>query len=623
MNLINVEQVSKTQGNKKLFENISFGINEGDKIALIGLNGCGKSTLLKILCDVEGPDSGVVSRNRALKMSILSQVPVFDSEDTILGHILKGESPKLTLIKKYEDCTEKIKNKPNDPVLQKELENLSHLMDTEDAWQFEREIRAILDQFGLTDLNRKMSELSGGMLKKVALAQCLVSDNNLLILDEPTNHLDIETIGWLENYLSKNIKTLIMVTHDRYFLDRVCNHIIEIDREQIYQFNGNYSYYIEKKTELENNLQAEQDRIRSVLRNELVWLKRGPKARGTKQKARIDRISDLQSRKVTDQTESLDISVIGRRLGNKILDLEGVSKSFNGNLVIKDFTYAFKKGEKIGIIGPNGVGKSTLLNLITGKLQPDSGKIDAGINTHFGFFDQNAVQLNPNQRVIDFIRSTSEHITLANGEVISAGKMLERFLFTAKQQSSYIENLSGGERRRLYLLHILMKNPNFLLFDEPTNDLDIQTLCVLEDFLDNFGGCVILVSHDRYFMDRLAGMLLVFEGGGEISLFAGNYTEYLDSMQEKESIKQQKPKADSKKPEPEKKQEKKKLSYNEKREFSGIEKEIEQMEKEKAEIEQKFNLGKWDDVLTKRHKELEELILKKMERWEYLSGFTD
>ncbi|HCL58003.1 MAG TPA: hypothetical protein DHW82_13490 [Spirochaetia bacterium] len=622
MNLVNLDKVSKTQGDKKLFENISFGMNDGDKIALIGINGSGKSTLLKMIAGIENPDNGTIARNRALKISFLPQVPLFQPENTILEHILKSNDPKILLIREYEQWTEKIKKSPDNESLQKKLMEIMHRMDQEDVWGFEREIRSILDQFGLDDLEIKMGSLSGGMLKKVALAQSLVLDSQLLILDEPTNHLDLQMIDWLEKYLCEKSKTVIMVTHDRYFLDRVCNQIIEIDHEKIYTFNGNYSYYLEKKTEIENSFQAENERIASILRKEMVWLRRGVLARGTKQQARIDRITEMQNRKKIEEKENLELGVLGRRLGNKILELLNVSKSFDGKPVIKDFTYTFKKNERIGIIGPNGSGKSTLLNLITGKIKEDSGKIDSGQNTFFGLFDQNAIDLNPEERVIDFIRNTAEHITLNNGETLSAGKMLERFLFTAKQQSSPIEKLSGGERRRLYMLHVLMKNPNFLLLDEPTNDLDIKTLSILEDFLETFPGCVVAVSHDRYFMDRIAGLLLVFDGKTNITLFPGNYSEYLES-QESETLQSEKSKTLPKKIEPKKEKEKTKLSYHEKREYEKIEKEIEVLEKEKSEIEERFGSGSWQEDLALRHKELEKILQEKMNRWEYLSSFEE
>lgn len=618
MNLITIDKVSKVLGDKTLFENISLGINEGEKVALFGVNGCGKSTLLKIIASFETCDSGTISKNKVLKVSFLNQVPLFNPQDTILEHIFKSDDPKVKLIKKYEKCSEKLKESPEHNEANKELDELTHLMDSHDAWHYEREISAILDQLAIKDLNQQMNTLSGGMLKKVALAQCLVATNNLLILDEPTNHLDLETITWLEEYLAKDVKTLIMVTHDRYFLDRICDQIIEIEYKKIYQFKGNYTYYLEKKSEIENSIHSENERVEAILRKELIWLKKGVKARGTKQKARIDRIEEMRNRNKIPVGEDFELEVPGRRLGNKILELTSVSKSFNGQIIINDFSYTFKKNERIGIIGPNGSGKTTLLNLITGKIQCDSGKIEQGINTHFGFFDQNSMRLNPNQRVIDFIKQTSEQITLSNGEILSAGKILERFLFTTKEQSFFIEKLSGGERRRLYLLHILMKNPNFLLFDEPTNDLDIKTLSILEDFLENFGGCVILVSHDRYFLDRLAGTLLVFGGNGYVHKFVGNYSDYLE-FKAAGIQGTQKAKTAIKKKGIIKKQEKRKLSYLEEREFEGIEREIYALEKEKAEIEEFFNQGKWDDLKTKRYQELENLILQKMERWEYLS----
>lgn len=615
MNLISIDKISKTMGDKTLFTDISFGLDEGQKTALIGVNGCGKSTLLKIIAGLEQPDTGIVSQNRECKINYLPQLPIHNPSDTILDHIMKGESELVKLIRHYE----KLCANPSDtPGYQKDLDITMEEMNKQDAWQYEYEVKSILGELGINDVSLKLGELSGGMLKKVALAQALIDEGNLLILDEPTNHLDINTVDWLQTHLSKTNKSILMVTHDRYFLDSICNNIIEIDRGGIYTFNGNYSYYLEKKTEIEHSIQREEDRIKSILRNELKWLKAGVKARTTKQRARKDRIEQMQNRPKIQKEQNIELEISGRRLGKQILEVEDISKSYGENKVIKPFTYTFKHKEKLGIVGPNGAGKSTFIRLITSEEPSDSGEVRTGVNTTFAVFDQHSKALDPDKRLIDVIKDEKETIFLPNGKSISAGQMLEKFLFPSIMHHTPVHKLSGGEKRRLHLVLILMQNPNFLILDEPTNDLDIKTLAVLEDFLVDFPGCLLVVSHDRIFMNRVTDTLLVFDGKGNIDKFPGDYDDYIEEKKEREAAAKkeikEKPIAKAKPSN--------KLTYMEKQELETIEPDIEKMEAEKAEHEAVLAKGgtNYTSLAEAQQKidELEEAILEKMERYEYL-----
>ena len=622
MNLLSIDSISKTIANKLLFSNISFGIEEGEKVALIGINGCGKSTLLKIIAGIEKNDTGKVSKNGGLKINFLNQIPKYNMTDTIKDHIFKTDNIITRLIGRYEELCKLVgENNSYD----NEFHEVMEKMDKENVWDYEHEITSILNELNIDDLSVNMSKLSGGALKKVALAETLIGDANLLLMDEPTNHLDVKTIQYLENYLLKTSKSLILVTHDRYFLDNVCNTIIEIDRNIITKFEGNYSYYLEKKSQLEEHMMKEDDRVENILRKELEWYKRQPKARTTKSKSRMDSIDEMMTHETFRKKENVELSISGKRLGKKILELDNICKSFDNKILINNFSYVFKQNEKIGIVGPNGCGKSTFLNLITGLLKPDSGTIDKGINTVFGYFTQNKEEFNPDLRVIDYIKSIAEMITLSNGKTISAGKMLEKFLFSAGMHYHTISTLSGGERRRLYLLSILMKNPNFLILDEPTNDFDIKTLSILEDFLIEFGGCLIIVSHDRYFMNRITDTLLSFKENGEIISFPGSYSEYLEYDEfSKQKVITEKPVFEKniieKKPE----EKKPKLTFKEKKELETLEEEIDKLETEKKQLEQKFSNGnnKSPDLLnwTKRYSEIEDILSKNIKRWEYLAG---
>lgn len=627
MNLISLDSVSKTIGSKKLFDNISFGVSEGQKIALIGINGSGKSTLLEIITGNQLSDGGTVSRNKEVKIAFLSQTPIFNSEASILDHIFNSNNSLVNLIKEYEYLCNRISDNNNEN--SKRFQEIIEQMDKRKAWEYEHQIKSILAELQIEDLNLKMNTLSGGMLKKVIIAQCLIGDANLLIMDEPTNHLDLKTILYLQDYLEKTDKALLLVTHDRYFLDEVCNTIIEIDRNSITRYEGNYSFYLEKKSEIENTLIKEDDRVANTLRKELEWYKRQPKARTTKSKSRMDSIESMMQHEKFKKDNDVVMTISGRRLGKKILEITNIAKNYSEKKIINSFSYIFKQNEKIGIIGPNGSGKTTFLNLLTGIIQPDKGTIDKGINTHFGYFTQNKENFDPEMKIIDYVKKIAESITLDNGKTITASTMLERFLFPSSSHYNTIGKLSGGEKRRLYLLRILMSNPNFLILDEPTNDLDIKTLSILEDFLNDFTGCLIVVTHDRYFMNRVVDHLLVFDSNGNIKSFPGNYTDYLlyeemINAEKESSVKEKKEPEDSKSNANTKKT---KLTFKEKKELEEIEKEIELLENEKSELDQTFSQAEFNAEKVKndtlRYEKIEILLKEKYARWEELASIEN
>ncbi len=529
MNILSINNLAKIGREKPLFTGVSFGIQEGEKAALIGRNGTGKSTLLATIAGVLVPDEGNVVINKEAGVSYLPQTPTFSPEDTIRQHIFKSSSPKLAVIREYEEVCEEMSKGTG---AANHYEAVMHKMDMADLWNYEAQISSILSTLGITDLNRRMGELSGGMCKKVALAQVLVEDTKLLLLDEPTNHLDITTIYWLQNYLHDTKRAVLMVTHDRWFLDAVCTNIYELARNHLKLYVGNYSQYLEKK-ETEAEIEANTERrIESVLRFEREWLLRGPCARGTKIKARIQRDQQLINREKFQADKGFTFEVKGKRLGGKVLELHGISKSFD-EPIIKNFSYVFTKGQKIGIFGDNGSGKTTFLNIITGNLAPDSGTVVIGENTKFGYYTQNPVFADTSQTVLEYIKETAEHMTLSNGKKeVSATKFLEEFGFEGKIQHSPVSSLSGGERKKLYLVRLLLENPNFLVLDEPTNDFDIFTMNILEQFLEGFGGCLLLVSHDRYFMDKTVDSLFIMEEDGSISGFVGKCSEYIEYREE-------------------------------------------------------------------------------------------
>jgi len=616
MTLLTIQNLSCTQGSKLLFENIGFSIDEGEKIALIGINGSGKSTLLKeILSLIKAPNPQCIFKP-GLKITYLPQIPDFDPEDSILDHMFRSNTPTARVIRDYHHCLAHEERHG-------ELEKIMGQMDHHQAWDYEARVTSILNELEITDLDQKMCTLSGGMIKKISLAQTFFEDPDIFIMDEPTNHLDIDTISWLESTLKRMNCTLLMVTHDRYFLDKICNKILEIDQNTLFTYRGNYQTFLEQKAQRLLSQQKAEDSMQAIMRVELEWLKRGPKARSTKQKARKQRIETMQNREVFAQDEKLSLGVAGRRLGNKILDLKSVTKAFEGRTVIHDFTYTFKHGEKIGILGPNGTGKTTLLNIISGRIESDSGEADIGVNTVFGYFDQHSYELDATKSIIEHMKDIGQFITLHDGTQLSATKLLERFLFPGNMLKTKIGSLSGGERRRLHLVCMLLSNPNFLLFDEPTNDLDITTLSILEDFLLTFSGCVIVISHDRYFMDRVVDQLLVFKEGGAISHFTGTYSDYADAKKENDRQKKNTP---APLVEPPPFQEKRKLTHSEQKEFKQLESEIEAMETEMQRMTLLLSQG-WgtkDDyeALGKKIAEASKSIDLKTKRWDELAEFA-
>ena len=641
VNILSINNLAKIGREKALFTQVSFGIQEGEKAALIGRNGTGKSTLLATIAGVLQPDEGSVVLNKEAGVSYLPQNPDFDCENTIREHIFKSNSPKLKLIREYEElCEEMAGSGSGSEGLQKRYEDSMLKMEQNDLWNYEAQISSILATLGIKDLSLKMGTLSGGMIKKVALAQVLVEDTKLLLLDEPTNHLDITTIYWLQNYLHDTKRAVLMVTHDRWFLDAVCSNIYELARNHLKLYEGNYSKYLEKK-EIEAEIEANAERrIESVLRFEREWLLRGPCARGTKIKARIQRDEQLINREKFQADKGFTFEVKGKRLGGKILELHNISKNYlKGNSpVIKNFSYVFTKGQKIGIFGDNGSGKSTFLNIVTGNLKPDTGSIDVGINTRFGYYTQNPVFKDTNLTVLEYIKETAEHMTLNDGKKeVSASRFLEEFGFEGKIQHSPVSTLSGGERKRLFLVRLLLENPNFLVLDEPTNDFDIFTMNILERFLEHYEGCLLLVSHDRYFMDKTVDSLFIMEENGDISGFVGKCSEYIEYREELKKEKQALRAAS----EPAEgvaedrkagwsegeaspscgKQEKKKLSFKEQKEFEQLNEEIPALEKEQKELEEKMASSNFEEARAagERYKENAALLEEKYERWEELA----
>ena len=676
MNILSINNLAKIGREKPLFTEVSFGIQEGEKAALIGRNGTGKSTLLATIAGVLQPDEGTVVINKEAGISYLPQTPSFNENDTIREHIFKSSSPKLAVIREYEEiCEEMQQNSVISSGLQNRYEQIMHKMDSGDLWNYEAQISSILSTLGITDMTRRMGTLSGGMCKKVALAQVLVEDTKLLLLDEPTNHLDITTIFWLQNYLHDTKRSVLMVTHDRWFLDAVCTNIYELAHNHLKLYVGNYSQYLEKK-ETEAEIEANTERrIESVLRFEREWLLRGPCARGTKIKARIQRDQQLINREKFQTDKGFTFEVKGKRLGGKVLELHGISKNFPKGYVsatggegprnapayvpvISNFSYVFTKGQKIGIFGDNGSGKSTFLNIITGQLAPDSGTVVVGENTKFGYYTQNPVFKDTNLTVLEYIKETAEHMTLNNGKKeVSATKFLEEFGFEGKIQHSPVSSLSGGERKRLYLVRLLLENPNFLVLDEPTNDFDIFTMNILEQFLEGYEGCLLLVSHDRYFMDKTVDSLFIMEEDGNISGFVGKCSEYIEYREElcKENKEgggslphvrvsegnsvvsgserttpsnggsPRNAPAEQSNSEPTTSVltpvQKKKLSFKEQKEFEQLNEEIPALEAELKALEEKMSSSNFDEVRAAgdRYKEIDALLAEKYPRWEELA----
>lgn len=615
MNYLSVENISKAYGERVLFEDLSFGINKDQKIAFVAKNGTGKTSILKIITGEDTPDSGQVIMRKEIKMAFLSQEPKLNPELTIEESIFASDNMVLKVIEQYEKALE---NPEDEEAFQKAFDK----MDLHNAWDFETQYKQILFKLKLEDLKLKVKNLSGGQKKRLALAIILLNKPDLLILDEPTNHLDLEMIEWLENYFAKEPITLFMVTHDRYFLERVCNEIIELDNGKLYQYKGNYSYYLTKKEERIAAENASIDKAKNLYVKELDWMRRQPKARTTKSKSRQDDFYIIKEKAHSRRKEhQIELEINMERMGSKIVEMHKVSKKFNDKVILNGFDYTFNRGERIGIIGKNGTGKSTFLNILTQSIQPDSGKVVIGDTVKIGYYTQSGINPKPEQKVIDIIKEFGEYIPLTKGRSISAAQLLERFLFDRKKQHDYVEKLSGGELKRLYLCTVLIQNPNFLILDEPTNDLDIVTLNVLENFLLDYPGCLIVVSHDRYFMDKIVDHLFVFRGNGEIEDFPGNYSDFRAYEDSVEPVKDDSPKEKSNWKEQQVKQG---LSFIEQKEFQKIEREIKDLEHQKKQIEQEFSDGKVaENEIETKALELQKIIKtleEKEERWFELSS---
>ncbi len=619
MNYLSVEQISKSYGERVLFRDISFGINQGQKIGFVAKNGTGKTSLLNILSGADVPDEGRVVYRKNLNVAFLSQEPDLNPQLSIEETIFSSEKPILKVIDAYEKA---LLNPDDAEAYQKAFD----AMDSHQAWDFETMYKQILSKLKLENLSQKVGSLSGGQKKRLAMANALLSQPELLIMDEPTNHLDLEMIEWLESFFAKENITLFMVTHDRYFLERVCNEMVELDEGSLYSYKGNYSYYLEKRDARIENFETETAKSKQLYKKELEWMRRQPKARTTKSKSRIDDFQDIKSRahqRRNDHEMELELNM--ERLGTKVVELHKISKSFDNKDLFNKFEYSFLKGERIGIIGKNGTGKSTFLNIMTGSLQPDSGKVVIGDTVKFGYYTQKGITIKEGQKVIDVVRDFGDYIPLKKGRQISAQQLLERFMFDRKKQYDFVDKLSGGERKRLYLCTVLIRNPNFLILDEPTNDLDIVTLNVLESFLMDFPGCLIVVSHDRYFMDKIVDHLFVFRGDGVIQDFPGNYSDfriYEDSAAKEPALESKEPakaKNDWKKD-----TSKAALSYNEQKEHARLERDIAQLERDREALQNKFATENWDaDEINKQSAKLQEmihLIEQKEERWFELSA---
>ncbi|MEX2595346.1 MAG: ABC-F family ATP-binding cassette domain-containing protein [Salibacteraceae bacterium] len=619
MNYLSVEQLAKSYGERILFSDISFGLAKGDKVALIANNGTGKSTLLRILAHQDVADSGSFNFRDGIRVAFLDQDPKFNEGLTIEAYIQQANAEILGLIDEYHSLSTKSAEGDKDAL--KRLESVQSEMDIREAWDYDRRLGATLSLFGIHDQNQLIDTLSGGQKKRLALAVALVDKPDFLILDEPTNHLDIDMVEWLESFLSASAVTVLMVTHDRYFLDRVCNVILEMHHGKLYRHQGNYAYFLLKRAEREEALQTEIDKAGKLMKKELEWMRRQPKARTTKSKSRIDAFYDIEAKAksgIKDQELKLDVKM--SRVGGKILELKKVYKAYGELEILKGFDYTFKKGERIGIIGKNGVGKTTFLNILTGKEKPDSGKVNVGETIVYGYYNQAGLQLKNDKRVIEVLKDIAEVIVLSDGSKLTASAFLQHFMFSPEMQYTFVSKLSGGERRRLHLMTVLMKNPNFLILDEPTNDLDLLTLQKLEEFLENFGGCLMVVSHDRYFLDKLIDHLFVFEGQGQIRDFWGQYSDFKEEQKQiEQSQKVDKKRESAEQKAPPKAEPIQKLSYKHKFELEQLEKDMPQLEKKKATIEKQLQQADVDyETLQKTGEELAEvsrLLDEKMLRW--------
>lgn len=627
--ILSAENLGHSYGVRTLFKNISFNIEEGDKIGVIGVNGTGKSTLLRDIATGE-PGEGKITKNGTCVIEYLPQDPAFDPDATVLEQVFRGESPQLDVVRRYEEAVQQAAAEPENKAARQKLLALQQEMDSKFAWQMESEAKAVLDKLGITDLQQPMKELSGGQRKRVALAGVLVRPSDLLILDEPTNHMDNETVAWLEEVLQKRKGALLMVTHDRYFFDRVVNRTLEIDGGEGYLYTGNYSLFLQKREERRIAAAGAAQRLRNVYRHELAWISRGAEARRTKSKERIERFNELKKEVNNIKTEQqLEISSVGSRLGKTIIECEHIGLDYGGKTYIDDFNYVLLRNDRIGIVGPNGSGKSSLMDIIAGRLAPTRGTVKVGQTVKIGYFAQHSEFKDADCRVLEYIKNVSDYIETADGTRITAAQMLERFLFPPELQWVPVSKLSGGEKRRLYLLSVLMSAPNVLILDEPTNDLDIPTLSVLEDYLDTFNGAVIAVSHDRYFLDRFAGKIFAFMGGGEVRQFIGDYSRYEQARAEAQNLARQQERAQStaKTQQREEKQRAPKMTYKEKLEYEQIEQVIAQAEAELKMTEMEINACGTDFVklteLTAKQQELTQRISDLTDRWAYLEELAE
>ncbi|WP_433943719.1 ABC-F family ATP-binding cassette domain-containing protein [Paenibacillus sp. SN-8-1] len=638
MNIMTVEQISKSFGEKVLFQGASFGMEDQDKIGVVGVNGTGKSTFLRVIAGLEPADEGKIAVNNDVRIRYLAQNPDYNPDMTVLQQVFQGDSPELQAVYEYMETLKLMEENPADQSLEDKASRLSQEIDRLQIWQLESEAKSVLSKLGITDFSRLMGTLSGGQRKRVALASALIQPSELLILDEPTNHIDNDSVAWLEQYLQKRRGALLMITHDRYFLDRVASVMLELDHGRLFRYEANYSRFLELKSEREEREASAEQKRQNLLRTELAWIRRGAKARTTKQKARIDRFEELQNQKSEVRTGAVEMSVASTRLGRKILEINHLGQKAGDRTLIKDLSYIAVPGDRVGIVGPNGSGKSTLLNLIAGRLTPDQGEVVLGQTVKLGYFTQEHQEMNGEQRVIEYIKDEAEVVTTADGSRITASQMLERFLFEPTMQWTPISKLSGGEKRRLYLLRVLMGAPNVLLLDEPTNDLDIQTLTVLEAYLDEFPGAVFVVSHDRYFLDRTIDKIMAFEGEGAVAVHVGDYSDYeerlrregsgqADSGESQSKAKKNSEKESSASPSAPSPKEKVKFSYNEQREYEAIDGLVEAAEQKITDLANAMEQASSDAArlqeLMREQQEAEAELERLMERWTYLNELAE
>lgn len=632
--ILTIEHLCKTYGEKILFDDVNFSLTDGDKVGIVGVNGTGKSTFIKVIAGLVPQDSGEIITGKNMRIEYMEQDKIFDPESTVLKEVFQGTQPIMQALYSYENIAEACRQNPSDEKLQAQLIKLTEKIDELDGWQLESDAKTILTKLGIMDFSAKIKTLSGGQQKRLALATALIQPCDLLLLDEPTNHLDSETIAWLEEYLRKLKSALIMVTHDRYFLDSVATKILELDKGHSYVYTGNYTQFLELKTAREEREEASEQKRQNFLRNELKWVRRGAQARSTKQRARLQRYEEVKNQKVDINHDKIEIGLAGSRLGRTVIELEDVSYKYADKTIIKDFTYTFLRNDRVGILGPNGCGKTTLLDIIAGKLTPTSGKVTIGQTVKIGYFTQKNIDMDERMRALEYIKEVANHITLADGTQLSASQLMERFLFPGSLQWTPIAKLSGGEKRRLYLLRILIGSPNVLLLDEPTNDLDLETMAILEEFIDNFNGAIIFVSHDRFFIDRLADKVFVHEPDGTMRQYTGGYSYYkgveereLAQLAEKKKTTETKTVKEDKNTKPREKNTPRKLSFKEQKEYAEIEDVIASVEGELKVVQLQMSQNSSDygklNELTKEETRLQERLDYLMDRWSYLEEIAE